>query len=185
GRVRDIVKDLRSFARAADDERQPVDLHRAIESALRLMGHEFPHRARLERSLAPVQAVLGSEARLEQIIVHLVKNALEALPQRQAEQNLIRISTRSQKGWISIEVEDNGQGMTPEVRQRIFDPFFTTRKDKGRTGLGLSISLALAQLMGGWIDVRSTPGQGSTFQLMLPVLVEPAASGTGTRGQGG
>ena len=184
-RVRDIIVELRTFTRAADDEREPMDIHRAIGGALYLLRHELPERARLEQFLEPVQAVLGSEARLEQIIVHLLKNALQALPQRPAEQNVIRVSARSEQDWICIEVEDNGQGMTPEVRQRIFDPFFTTRKAKGRTGLGLSISLALAQLMGGWIDVRSTPGQGSWFQLRLPAMKETAEDGSDPVGRGG
>jgi signal transduction histidine kinase len=62
--------------------------------------------------------------------------------------------------------------MAPELQQRIFDPFFTTRMEKGRTGLGLSISLALVQLMGGRIEVQSTPGQGSTFRVVLPAFSE-------------
>jgi two-component system NtrC family sensor kinase len=176
-RVREIILQLRTFTRAADDEREPMNIHRTIEGALYLLRSELTGHARVEPSLEPVQAVLGSEARLEQIIVHLLKNALQALPQRPAEQNLIRVSARSEQGWVCIEVEDNGQGMTPEVQQRIFDPFFTTRKEKGRTGLGLSISLALAQLMGGWIDVRSTPGRGSWFQLRLPAMKEKAQDG--------
>jgi PAS domain S-box-containing protein len=179
GRVREIIVELRSFTRAADDVREPMDIHRAIEGALYVLRHEFPARTRLEQSLQPVQAVLGSESRLEQILVHLLKNALQALPERPVEQNVIRVSARSEQDWVCIEVEDNGRGMTPEVRQRIFDPFFTTRREKWRTGLGLSISLSLAQMMGGWIDVRSTPGEGSRFQLRLPALKETAQDGSG------
>jgi len=184
-RVRDLIVELRTFTRASDDEREPMDVHRAIEGAFYLLRHELPERTRVERFLEPVQAVLGNEARLEQIVVHLLKNALQALPQRPVDQNVIRVTTRSQQDWVCIEVEDNGQGMTPEVRQRIFDPFFTTRKEKGRTGLGLSISLSLAQTMGGWIDVRSTPGQGSWFQLRLPALKEAARDGSSPLSQGG
>jgi two-component system, NtrC family, sensor kinase len=183
-RVRELILELRTFTRATDDEREPMDIHRVIEGALSLLRHELSERALLEKFLEPVPAVLGSEARLEQILVHLLKNALQALSLRPAEQNVIRVSTRHQQDWVCIEVEDNGQGMTPEVRQRIFDPFFTTRKEKKRTGLGLSISLAFAQLMGGWIDVRSTPGQGSWFQLRLPAVKETAQDGSGPASQG-
>ena len=169
-RVRDIVQDLKTFARAADDERRPVDVHRTVENALHHMRNEFPGRGRLERWLESVPAILGSEFRLEQVIVNLLKNALQAFPERPVDQNLVPISTRSREGWVHIEVEDNGKGMTPEVQQRIFNPFFTTRVEKGRTGLGLSISLALVQLMGGRIEVHSKPGQGSSFRLVLPVF---------------
>jgi two-component system, NtrC family, sensor kinase len=176
-RVRDIVQDLKTFARAADEERMPVDILRVIENALRLMRGEVSRRARLERWLEPVKAILGSESRLEQVIVNLLKNALQALPERPVEQNLVKISTQSQDGWVYIEVEDNGRGMAPELQQRIFDPFFTTRMEKGRTGLGLSISLALVQLMGGRIEVQSMPGQGSTFRVVLPTFSESEPSG--------
>ena len=182
-RVREIILQLRTFTRAADDEREPMNIHRAIEGALYLLRSELTGHARLEPSLAPVPAVLGSEARLEQIIVHLLKNALQALPPRPAEQNLIRVSARHEEGWVCIEVEDNGQGMTPRSSAAHLRPVLHHAEGEGRTGLGLSISLALTQLMGGWIDVRSTPGQGSWFQLRLPAVKETAQDG-GRGGQG-
>jgi two-component system NtrC family sensor kinase len=176
-RVRDIVQDLRTFARAADEEKMPVDVQRAVDNALHLLRGEFSTRARLERWAEPVPTILGSESRLEQLVVNLLKNALQSFPERPAEQNLVRVSTRSWDGWVLIEVEDNGRGMEPKLQERIFDPFFTTRVEKGRTGLGLSISLALVQLMGGRIEVHSMPGKGSLFRVVLPAFADTDTGG--------
>ncbi|MFL5345804.1 MAG: ATP-binding protein [Hyalangium sp.] len=180
GRVKVIVQDLKSFSRADDETQGEVDVHRVIQGALRLVRNEFHHRAQLSRSLDPVPVVRGNEARLGQVIVNLLVNALQAFPaDRSAEQNAITISTRSRGEWVHIEVEDNGQGMAPEVQRRIFEPFFTTKPVGVGTGLGLSICNNLIQIMGGFIEVHSKQGWGSTFRLVLPVFarqsVAPAA----------
>jgi two-component system NtrC family sensor kinase len=171
-RIRAIIQALQTFAYGATQERRPVDVRNTVENALKLMSKELQHRTRLERAITPVPSILGSEAQLGQVIVNLLKNALQALPERAAERNTIRVATRSTSGWVHIEVEDNGQGMAPEVQQRIFDPFFTAWP-RASTGLGLSIAHSLIRLMGGWIETYSTLGQGSTFRLVLPAFMEP------------
>jgi two-component system NtrC family sensor kinase len=171
GRVRGIVQDLKFFARADDDTLGAVDVHRVVQGALRIVRNELQHRARITRALEQVPPARGSEARLGQVVVNLLVNAIQALPtDRPVEQNSLRIATRHQGERVYIEVEDNGLGMTPEVQQHIFDPFFTTKPAGVGTGLGLSISNSLVQIMGGWIEVNSTPGRGSTFRLVLPVF---------------
>jgi len=173
GRVRGIVQDLKFFARADDDALGAVDVHRVIQSALRIVRNEVQHRARITRALEEVPPVRGSEARLGQVIVNLLVNAIQALPtDRPVEQNSLRIATRPKGDRVYIEVEDNGQGMTPEVQQHIFDPFFTTKPVGVGTGLGLSISNSLVQVMGGWIEVNSTPGRGSIFRLVMPIFTD-------------
>ncbi len=173
GRVRNIVQDLKAFARADDETPGPVDVHRVIQGALRLVRNEFQHRAQLTRALEPVPAVRGNEARLGQVIVNLLVNALQALPSdRGAEHNRVHISTSAQGKWVFVEVEDNGHGMSAEVQQHIFDAFFTTKPKGVGTGLGLSISHSLIQAMGGRIEVQSVLGQGSTFRLVLPVFTQ-------------
>jgi two-component system NtrC family sensor kinase len=173
GRVRVIVQDLKSFARADDEAQGMVDVHRVIQGSLRLVRNELHHRVRVTRSLEPVPPIRGNEARLGQVIVNLLVNALQAFPsERSAEHNSIRIATRSQGEQVYIEVEDNGQGMTPEVQRRIFEPFYTTKPVGMGTGLGLSICNNLIQIMGGVIEVFSRPGWGSTFRLVLPAFQE-------------
>ena len=171
GRVRVIVQDLKSFARADEETQGSVDVHRVIEGALRLVRNEFHHRARLTRSLDTVSAARGNEARLGQVLVNLLVNALQAFPQeRSAEHNSVSISTRGRGEWVLIEVEDNGQGMSPEIQRQIFEPFFTTKPVGIGTGLGLSICNNLIRIMGGWIEVQSKPGWGSIFRLVLPAF---------------
>jgi two-component system, NtrC family, sensor kinase len=171
GRVRVIVQDLKSFARADEETQGSVDIHRVIEGALRLVRNEFHHRARLTRSHEPVPTARGNEARLGQVLVNLLVNALQAFPQeRPAEHNIINISTRGKGEWVIIEVEDNGQGMSPEIQRQIFEPFFTTKPVGIGTGLGLSICNNIIRIMGGWIEVQSKPGWGSIFRLVLPAF---------------
>ncbi|RKH06173.1 response regulator [Corallococcus carmarthensis] len=171
GRVRSIVRDLRTFSRTEEEQHGPVDVRRAVEGAVKLMRDELQHRARLTCDLEPVPAVHGNEGRLGQVVTGLLMNALQAFGERPPEENLLKLSVRpGREGHVLIEVEDNGHGMPPEVRQRIFDPFFTTRSPKGGTGLGLSICLTLVHAMGGHIEVSSEQGQGSLFRVELPAL---------------
>ncbi|MDC0714545.1 ATP-binding protein [Stigmatella sp. ncwal1] len=170
-RVRLIVQDLKSFSRADDESQGLVDAHRVIQGSLRLVRNELEHRAQLSLELNAVPPVLGNESRLAQVIVNLLVNALQAFaPERLAGDNRIRIVTRAEAERVHIKVEDNGQGMTPEVQRRIFDPFFTTKPVGVGTGLGLSICNTIIQGMGGSIEVESVPGVGSTFHLNFPAM---------------
>ncbi|ATB40330.1 PAS domain-containing sensor histidine kinase [Cystobacter fuscus] len=171
GRVRTIVQDLKTFARADDERAEPMDIHQVIGSALRMVRHQLQEHARWELELEPVPQVLGNPARLGQVLVNLLVNALQAFVQSNPKRNRIRIASRvSDTGQVMVEVEDNGRGMGPEVLARLFTPFFTTKPTGEGSGLGLNISQSIIQAMGGRIEVSSTPGQGSTFRLLLPRL---------------
>ncbi len=169
GRVSAIVRDLRTFSRADEELHGPVDLVHVVDGALRLLRNQIALRARLTCTLEPVLPVHGNEARLSQIVVNLLLNALQALPDRMPEENRVRVTLRaSSPRHVELEVSDNGHGMAPDVQRRIFDPFFSTRPVGEGTGLGLSICLTLVQAMGGRIEVSSAPGWGSTFRIVLP-----------------
>ncbi len=170
-RVRTIVQDLKVFSRAEGGAQSLVDVHQVVEGALRLVRYELQHRARVERELEPVPAVLGQEGRLGQVLVNLLMNALQSFPEPRPEHNRIRVVARRQGAdKVVVAVEDNGPGMSAEVLPRIFDPFFTTKPVGVGTGLGLSISHSLVKAMGGHLEVRSAPGEGSVFQVVLPVV---------------
>ncbi|EPX59153.1 hypothetical protein D187_003057 [Cystobacter fuscus DSM 2262] len=168
-RVRSIVQDLKSFARGDEEHQGPIDVHRVIESSLRLVRNELQrYNAQLERVLEPVPPVLGNASRLGQVLVNLLVNAMQAFPEARSENNRIRVITRMEAPRrVVVEVEDNGKGMSQEVIERIFDPFFTTKPVGVGTGLGLAICHTIVQSMGGEIDVRSMPGRGTTFMLVL------------------
>lgn len=167
--LRSIVRDLHAFARVEEDRQEPVDVHEVLRRSIRMAQGEIRHRAKLVRDDAEVAPVLANDGRLAQVFLNLLVNAARAIPEGRADQNEIRVVTRSEGSWAVVEVHDTGQGIPPERLGRIFDPFFTTRTDGKGLGLGLSISHSLVTRMGGELTVESTPGRGSVFRVRLPV----------------
>jgi PAS domain S-box-containing protein len=167
-RVATIVRDLKTFARADGWTRGPVRIESVLESALNVAQTETSKSARITRRYADVPPVLGNGARLEQVFLNLVLNAAQAMPEGDAQNHEIRIELLSDGETVRVEVSDDGTGMPPNVLDRIFDPFFTTKPPGVGTGLGLPICRSIVRAHGGDIDVRSSPGQGSTFTVSLP-----------------
>ena len=167
-RMREIIRDLRTFSRAEATSTGPVELEPILRSCVSMAWNEIRHRARLVRELDPVPPVRGNEARLGQVFLNLLVNAAQAMPEGRAEQNEIRLATRRlADGRVAVEVQDTGCGIAPEHRARIFDPFFTTKAPGVGTGLGLSICHNLVTAIGGAIEVDSAPGKGSLFRVLL------------------
>jgi signal transduction histidine kinase len=171
-RVRIIVRDLKTFSRGDDETIGSVDLRRVVEAALNMVKNEIRHRARLVKDYGPTPAVKVNEARLGQVVLNLLLNAAQAIPEGDASHNEIRIVTAVLAEHVSLEVHDTGSGMPPEVVARIFDPFYTTKPVGFGTGLGLSICHGIVAAFGGHIQVESRPGRGSTFRVLLPVAAE-------------
>ncbi len=172
-RMREIIRDLRTFSRAGEPRSGPVELEPILRSCVSMAWNEIRHRASLVRDLAPVPAVRGNEARLAQVFLNLLVNAAQALPEGGAEHNEIRLATRTlPDGRVAVEVQDTGCGIAVEDRARIFDPFFTTKAPGVGTGLGLSICHNLVTALGGTIEVESAPGRGSLFRVVLDPWTE-------------
>lgn len=139
-----------------------------LETILRmLLGRQISLRLELGEDRIPV---LGSRAQIEQILVNLVGNARDAMPH--GGDILIRLSRSASGGKpiARVEVEDSGEGMTPEVQEKIFSPFFTTKGPGRGTGLGLASVRQLMHDLGGTLAVASQPGIGTTFVLRLPLV---------------
>ncbi len=168
-RVREIVRDLKSFSRGTNDDWELVDVRQVLRSAIGLAANEIRHRAQLvvdEGEVAPIRA---NEHRLSQVLLNLLINAAQAIPEGHASENAVRASTfTAPDGRIVVEISDTGAGIPPEVLPRIFDPFFTTKPIGVGTGLGLSICHGIVTTLGGDIEVESAPGRGSTFRVRLP-----------------
>jgi CheY-like chemotaxis protein len=174
-RVRRIVTDLRVFARAEADSSSAVDIHQVLESVLRLAKNEIRHRARVVRDFGDVAYVEGNESRLSQVFLNLVMNAVQALPEGQADQHEIRIRTRRDpSGRVVVTVADTGNGIPPEAMKHLFVPFFTTKAVGMGTGLGLSICQRLVAGCGGEIKAESRPGEGAAFHVTLRSSAGPA-----------
>ncbi len=168
-RVREIVRDLKTFSRPGGEVAHTVDLRAVLGSAVGLARNEIRHRARLVVERGEVPPVLADEHRLVQVFVNLLVNAAQAIPPGDVAGNVVRAETSTAPdGRALVEFSDTGQGISPEVLPRIFDPFFTTKPVGVGTGLGLSICHGIMASLGGEISVVSAPGQGSTFRVHLP-----------------
>ncbi|MCI0680805.1 MAG: ATP-binding protein [Gemmataceae bacterium] len=166
-RIQQIVLDLRGFSRAslASDAQHGVDMNDSIASTLNIIrGVARDRDVTLETDFGPLPPGACYPARMNQVVLNLVTNAVEAC----SAGGKVVVRTRSAPDGALIDVIDNGAGIAPEIRDKIFDPFFTTKQHGEGTGLGLSISHGIVQDHGGRIDVESTPGQGSRFTVFLP-----------------
>ena len=190
GRVRDIVANLKTFSRGEVDRRTAVDVRALVESSIAMVIHEIRPRARLTKDLAEVRPVLANEARLGQVFVNLLINAVQAIPAGSADEHEIHVATGTDPGGrVFVEVRDSGVGIAPAVIGRIFDPFFTTKPIGLGTGLGLSICHGIISSLGGEITASSGPNGGSTFRVTVPaatsaiaaVEAEPAVAPTTVR----
>jgi signal transduction histidine kinase len=176
-RIERIVQDLRLFARVDEGEWNEVDLNPGIESSVNMVqGYARKNGVELVMDLGALPAVRCRGAKVHQVVVNLLMNAIDAC----APKGTVTIRTQSDPEFegVRIEVADTGSGIDPAIRDRIFDPFFTTKPLGQGTGLGLSISYGIVQEHGGTIEVQSTPGAGSCFTVRLPM--QPARPGTGT-----
>jgi PAS domain S-box-containing protein len=168
-RVAQIVRDLRTFSRAGEAERTEVDVRRVLQSAVTLAQTEIRQRAQLSMELGPVPPVLGNAHRIGQVFLNLLANAAQAIPPGNPERHLVQASTSvAPDGRVQVEIADTGAGIPAEVLPRIFDPFFTTRPIGKGLGLGLAIVHGIVTDLGGEVAVRSEPGGGSIFTVLLP-----------------
>ncbi|OJT16883.1 hybrid sensor histidine kinase/response regulator [Archangium sp. Cb G35] len=167
-RVRDIVRQLKMFSRADEQARpEPVEVNRVLESAISMASNEIKHRARLVRDFTDQLVAVAHEGRLGQVMVNLLVNAAQAIPEGNAELNEIRVLTRTHAEGLAIEVRDTGSGISKENLERLFEPFFTTKPVGVGTGLGLPICQDIVTSFGGRMEVESEVGKGSTFRVIL------------------
>jgi signal transduction histidine kinase/CheY-like chemotaxis protein len=171
-RAAEIVRHMRVFIQSNASVDQRSEVRGVIESSVRMVAHQIRHRARLEVDIADTPAVALAPAHLGQILLNLLVNASQALPERPPDQNLVRVRVRAlpDVGRVSIEVTDSGSGISTGVQQRIFDPFFSTKPGTG-TGLGLWVSHQIVAAAGGAIVVESSSDRGSTFRVELPTVL--------------
>lgn len=169
GRVAEIVRKLRTFSHFGSEPRQALDVRRPLEDALRIADNEMRHRATLSLELGDVPVVEASSSQLEQVFLNLLVNAVQAIGEITGTWHEIRVRTSANEaGDAVVEVSDTGSGIPAHALPKIFDPFFTTKPIGAGTGLGLSICHSIITGHGGRIEVRSAPGEGSTFRVVLP-----------------
>src|SRR5437899_2390502 len=165
-RASEIVNNLLNFSRTGVAEAASVDVNRVVEETLSLVAHPLKASQiqlvkELGEALPPVH---GSANKLQQVFLNLFLNARDAMPGG----GMLEVRTGAHNGSVEIEIADTGAGIAREDIHRIFDPFFTTKSNGRGTGLGLSVSYGIIKEHGGKVDVRSTPGRGTSFHLEFP-----------------
>jgi PAS domain S-box-containing protein len=186
-RAAKIVTHMLSFSRRSTRQMAPCDLPALIDQAVEIasndfdlaIGFDFKGQAIIRQFDPALGPVPGTANELEQVLLNLLKNAAQAIHQREddSEPGRITLRTRLNPPWAEIQVEDNGIGMSESVRKRTFEPFFTTKEIGQGTGLGLSVSyFIITNNHKGQMEVQSTLGQGTCFTLRLPLASTPPVS---------
>ncbi|NIM19240.1 MAG: PAS domain S-box protein [Candidatus Latescibacteria bacterium] len=165
GRIVEIVKSLRNFARLDEAERKRADLHEGINSTLTLLQHELKQRVKVAKHYGNLPQIECFPHQLNQVFMNVLMNASQAI----GAEGTITITTKREGDWVVLTLSDTGRGIPAEDLDRIFDPGFTTKGVGVGTGLGLSISYRIVQDHGGSIRASSEIGKGTTFTIKLPI----------------
>jgi two-component system NtrC family sensor kinase len=174
-RCGDIVKNLLTFSRQQPSHREPNDLNVVVHRAVLLVKHKLEmQNIELVETLADSLPPVDCDAnQIQQVILVLLVNASEAMPKGGRLEVATEFDSRTEQG--SVRVTDTGSGIPADALARIFDPFFTTKEDQNRTGLGLAVAHSIVEQHAGEITVRSTPGEGTEFHVLLPIAVADVA----------
>jgi PAS domain S-box-containing protein len=171
-RIEGIIKNLRDFAqKGAANMTYQIDINTVVSLSASIINTQVKlHTRNFKLSLKEgLPAVRGNPQQLEQVIINLIMNAIQSLPDRERKV-LVSTSFDAAAGTVRITVEDEGEGMPKEVRERICEPFFSTKLDKGGSGLGLAISNFIIKEHNGSLEFKSEVGWGTTAIVSLPAL---------------
>lgn len=176
-RIRDLVRDLRTFSRLDEADWKEVAIGDSLNATVNLVRMQYAHQVQIECDLQANPVLTCWPAQLNQVFMNLIVNACQAIASRPearkaAEPGRLAIRSLIQEPWLVLEFDDNGGGMSDTTLQRIFDPFYTTKGVGEGMGMGLSIVLSIIEKHQGQIDVQSTVGQGSRFVLKLPLVMK-------------
>jgi signal transduction histidine kinase len=170
-RLERLLTDFLELARPRAPQREPVDLGRVVSDVLELESEAIAaHRVALVRELSPKCTALGDVEKLKQVVLNLVVNSLDVMP----EGGTLRAMVGADEREVWMAIEDTGPGVDPSILAEIFDPFFTTKA--AGTGLGLAIVRKLVDQHGGRVVVDTKKGVGTTVRVLLPRSTEPSPS---------
>ncbi len=173
--IAELVTNLRNFSRLDRSRVASFNVNEGVQATL-LIARTQLRKVEIEKRLAEVPSITCSPSQVNQVLLNILTNAAQAMDKPRGR---IAITTRPVgESAVEIEIEDNGKGIAPDVLPKIFDPFFTTKEVGKGTGLGLSIAYKIVSQHGGHIDVRSTPGEGTTVTVTLPVQPPPELAST-------
>ena len=181
-RAKELVNQILTFARQSDIEKKPVRMSSIVKETIKFLRSSLPSTIAIKSEIGSEENVLADPTQIHQILMNLCTNAHHAMRDKGgvlkivlrelipdetlAELQELRASSR----FLELSVQDDGCGMTPDIRERVFDPYFTTKEKGSGTGLGLSVVRGIVNGCGGAIKVESAPGKGSRFLVYLPVI---------------
>ena len=193
-RGKDLTQELRIFTRQASSDRESLNLNNVLEETYKILKRTFPPEVKIEINAEPeLQSIKANPSQMSQMLMNLCVNARDAIMTDTASsgseahkpEGVLELSTANVElstrlasrflnvrpgKYVCISIRDSGTGIGPEIMDRLFEPFFTTKGERRGTGLGLAVVYGIVQNHDGFIDVTSKPGEGSTFQIYLPVF---------------
>jgi PAS domain S-box-containing protein len=182
-----LTRQLLTFSHKQVFSQKHVDLNELVAEAKSLFSRLIGERIRIQTQLDPaLPSVLADPAQIDQVLMNLAVNARDAMPDggdlviatasvHLQEEQAARVVGARPGHFVALTISDTGVGMDAETRRHIFEPFFTTKPRGSGTGLGLATVYGIVQQSGGWVEVESAPGQGTTFRILLPAVAGTAA----------
>jgi C4-dicarboxylate-specific signal transduction histidine kinase len=172
-----VMRSVAAFSRPDSESQVDIDVVEALEASIQLVHNELRHHAHLERSYEAPPRVRGNAAKLGQVFVNLLSNAIQAVSDAGGHDHVIQVrAQRGPAGEAKVTISDTGPGIPPALLPRIFDPFFSTKPVGRGMGLGLAICHRLTAELNGTISVENGPGDGASFTVTLPGVSEVRAS---------
>jgi two-component system NtrC family sensor kinase len=168
-RARKVVHNMLGFARRMEPRLEDVDVNETLKQTISILDNFARiNNIEIRTDLAKDLPIIASDqAQLQQVFLNLISNAIDAI----GKDGLVAVRSGRLGQELRVNISDSGRGIPEEIQKKIFDPFFTT-KEKGKgTGLGLWVSYTIIEKMGGTIDLKSKPGEGTTFTVKLPIII--------------
>lgn len=173
-RTAEIVRGLKVFSRAEEQDVKSVDLLEGLESTLTLLNNTTKNAVQIERDFENIPRVECYAGKINQVFMNLLSNAVFAVKQKHGEGNggMVKVAAKNAGEYVEFRIEDNGSGISQDKIKDIFNPFFTTKDPGEGTGLGLSISQSIIAKHNGEIEVWSEPDQGTAFTVKIPIKMQ-------------
>jgi len=175
-RLMNIISRFKNFARVSTQTMKPLSVNEVVEATYALLEHQLQMKGvycNIEKQEA-LPSILGDRNSLQQVLINLIINSMDALEGKKDEKPTVTVRTYSENGKVCVGVKDNGSGIPKDIQEKIFDPFFTTKGPEKGTGLGLAIIASILHQHRAGISIESDVGKGTAFVISFPSVYLPS-----------